>query len=171
MRVYSPPKQKKNTAVSLVAMVFGCALFLISYFPERYAAFIQLAAFGFWAFSLWVACRYCLTSYYYEVEGDIFRIIKVMGQRRQVVGNISMRTGVFLEKESAAKKRPSARTRFNYCSNFAPQEKYVYFFEWNGTAAEIIFEPSEEFAAIMREHLETVKNEPAPEPTNGWYDE
>ncbi|MBQ8404093.1 MAG: hypothetical protein IJX55_06690 [Clostridia bacterium] len=171
MRVYSPPKQKKNTAVSLTAMLCGSALFIISYFPERYAAFFQLAAFGLWAFGLWVVCRYSLTSYYYEVDGDIFRIIKVMGQRQQVVGNISMRTGIFLKKLSEAKERPPARNRFDYCSNFAPQEKYVYFFEWNGVNAEIIFEPSEEFAAIMQERLDEIKNEPKPEPTNGWYDE
>ena len=171
MRIYSPPKQKKNTAVSLTAMICGCVLFLLSYFPENYAALIQLAAFGAWAFSLWVLCRYRLTSYYYEVDGDIFRIVKVMGERRQTVGNISMRTGIFIKKEAEAKDRPSVRNRFDYCSNFAPKEKYVYFFEWNGANAEIIFEPSEAFAEIMRERLAALASEPAPEPTNGWYDE
>ncbi len=171
MRVYSPPKTKKNSTASLVAMLCGSALFIISYFPEKYAAFVQLAAFGFWAFGLWVMCRYMLTSYYYEVDGDIFRIIKVMGKRSQVVGNISMRTGIFLKKATDAKDRPPARNRFDYCSNFASTEKYIYFFEWNGTNAEIFFEASADFAAIIEERLDEIKNEPAPEPTNGWYDE
>lgn len=171
MRVYIPPKQKKTTVYSFLGILAGCVFFIISYFAKEYRGIIQLAAFGAWAFGMWVACRYALVSYYYIVDGTNFRIVKVSGEKQQDVGNISLRTAVFLKKVSEAKDRPPVRNRFNYCRNFAADEKYVYAFEWNGSSAEIIFEPNEEFADIMRAAIELAKGEASSEPTNGWYEE
>jgi hypothetical protein len=47
----------------------------------------------------------------------------------------------------------------------------VYFFEWNGANAEIIFEPNEEFALLMNEKLAELASASPEEKTNGWYDE
>ena len=75
-----------------------------------------------------------------------------------------------MKKLSEAKDRPPVRNRFNYCRNYIPAEKYVYFFEWNGADAEIIFEPNEEFARLMNAKLAELGTEPD-EKTNGWYEE
>lgn len=171
MRVYIPPKNKKSAFCSFLGILCGSLLFLSSYFAVGYRGIIQMLAFGCWTFGFWVVCRYLLTAYYYVLDGDCFRIVKVMGQKQQDVGNITLRTGKFIKKLSEAKGRPPARNRFNYCRNFVPDEKYVYFFEWNGTDAEIIFEPNEEFAALMAERLEMLGSIPREEPTNGWYEE
>ena len=171
MRVYIPEQNKKNAVCYFLGILGGALLFVASTFAPRFGGLIQLAAFGFWCFGFWVLCRYSLTSFYYVIDGDNFRIVKVTGKRQQDVGNISMRTGKFIKKLSEAKGRPPARNRFDYCCNFVPDEKYVYFFEWNGVNAEIIFEPSEEFALLMSEKLEALKGTVPEEPTNGWYDE
>ena len=171
MRVYIPPQNKKNAVCSFLGILCGAVLFLASSFMPVFKGLVQLAAFGFWTFGFWVLCRYSLTSFYYVIDGGNFRIVKVMGQRQQDVGNISMRTGKFVKKLSQAKNRPPVRNRFNYCRNFVPEEKYVYFFEWNGNNAEIIFEANEDFAELMRLTLEEQKNTVPEEPTNGWYDE
>lgn len=171
MRVYIPTQNKKNAVCYILAIIGGALLFAVSEIVPSFKGVIQLASFCCWAFGLWVLCRYSLTGFYYAVDGENFRIVKVMGQKQQDVCNISMRTGKFIKKMSEAKGRPPAHNRFNYCRNFLPAEKYVYFFEWNGTAAEIIFEPSEEFAILMAEKLETLSGMATEEPTNGWYDE
>jgi hypothetical protein len=171
MRVYTPPKNKKTDVCSFLGILCGSVFFVISSFVELYAGLIQLAAFAFWAFGLWVACRYSLTYHYYAVDGKNFRVVKVMGKRYSEVCNISMSTGIFLKKESEARDRAPAHTRFDYCRNFAAEQKYVYYFEWNGSTAEIIFEPSEEFAQIMLCALEAAKIAPEEEEINGRYEE
>ena len=171
MRVYTPPKNRKNAVCSFLSMLCGSVFFICSYFMPSFRGIAQLAAFGFWSFAMWIACRYMLTSYYYVLEGANFRIVKVTGKNHQDVGNISMTTVVFLKKASEAKDRPPVKNRFDYCSNFMSEQKYVYSFEWNGTGAEIIFEASAEFAAIMQDMLEAAKSAVPSEPTNGWYDE
>lgn len=171
MRVYIPEQNKKNAICYFTAIIAGALLFAVSTILPFYRGVVQLFAFGFWIFGFWVLCRYSLSYFYYVIDGDNFRIVKVMGKRQQDVGNVSMRTGKFIKKESEAKKRPPARNRFNYCRNLVPAEKYVYFFEWNGADAEIIFEPSEEFALLMSAKLEELKTAAPEMNTNGWYDE
>ena len=154
MKVYIPVQNKKNAVCYFLAIFGGAVLFVISSILPSFKGLIQLAAFGFWIFGIWVLCRYTLTCFYYIIDGDNFRIVKAMGKDHRDVANISMRTGKFIKKLSEAKQRPAARHRFNYCRNFAPDEKYIYFFEWNGENAEIIFEPSCEFAELMRAKLD-----------------
>jgi len=170
MRAYIPPQNKKNAVCYFLAIIGGLLLFVVSVALPVLKGLIQLFAFCFWAFGIWVLCRYSLTYFYYIIEGDNFRIVKVSGQKHTDVANISMRTGKFVKKLSEAKDRPPVRNRFNYCRNYIPAEKYVYFFEWNGADAEIIFEPNEEFARLMNAKLAELGTEPD-EKTNGWYEE
>ena len=171
MRAYIPPPNKKNAACYFLGIIGGALLFIASMALPSFKGLTQLAGFCFWAFGIWVLCRYSLTYFYYIIEGDNFRIVKVSGQKHTDVGNISMHTGKFVKKLSEAKGRPPARSRFNYCRNYIPAEKYVYFFEWNGANAEIIFEPNEEFALLMNEKLAELASSSPEEKTNGWYDE
>jgi hypothetical protein len=171
MRAYIPPQNKKNAVCYFLGIICGSLLFAVSAFLPVFKGVLQLAAFCFWAFGIWVLCRYSLTYFYYIIDGDNFRIVKVSGQKHTDVGNVSMRTGKFVKKLSEAKDRPPVSNRFDYCRNYIPAEKYVYFFEWNGACAEIIFEPNEEFALIMSEKLAQLQRVEPQEPTNGWYDE
>ena len=171
MRAYVPLPNKKNAACYILAIIGGFLLFVASLALPALKGIIQLAAFCFWAFGIWVLCRYSLTYFYYIIDGDNFRIVKVSGQKHTDVGNISMRTGKFVKRLSEAKGRPPVRNRFNYCRNYAPAEKYVYFFDWNGVNAEIIFEPNEEFAMLMNAKLAELQSTAPEEKTNGWYDE
>ena len=171
MKAYIPPPNKKNAVCYILGIIGGALLFAAAVFFQEFKGILQLAGFGFWVFGIWVLCRYSLTYFYYIIEGDNFRIVKVSGQKHTDVANVSMRTGKFIKKLSEAKGRPPVRSRFNYCRNYIPAEKYVYFFEWNGADAEIIFEPSEEFALLMSERLEELRGAAPEEKTNGWYDE
>ena len=171
MRAYIPPPNKKNAVCYFLSILGGALLFGVSLALPTLKGIVQLAAFCFWTFGIWVLSRYTLTYFYYIIDGDNFRVVKVSGQKHTDVANISMRTGKFVKKLSEAKGRPPARNRFNYCRNYAPAEKYVYFFEWNGVNAEIIFEPNEEFALLMSEKLAEIGKSMPSEPTNGWYDE
>ena len=171
MKVYIPEPNKKNTACAVTGALCGGLLFIASEIAPAFKGLIQLAAFLAWIFTIWVVCRYALVYFYYIVDGENFRIVKVSGQKHSDVCNISMSTGKFVKKLSQAKDRAPARHRFNYCRNYLPDEKYVYFFDWNGVNAEIIFEPSEEFALIMSEKLAELQSLAPQEKTNGWYDE
>ena len=171
MKAYIPPPNKKNAVCYFLGIIGGSLLFIASLALPAFKGLIQLGGFCFWAFGIWVLCRYSLTYFYYIIEGDNLRIVKVSGQKHTDAGNISMRTGKFVKKLSEAKGRPPVRNRFNYCRNYIPAEKYVYFFEWNGADAEIIFEPSEEFALLMNEKLEALRRAEPEEKTNGWYEE
>ena len=108
MRVYIPEQNKKNAICYFTAIIAGALLFAVSTILPFYRGVVQLFAFGFWIFGFWVLCRYSLSYFYYVIDGDNFRIVKVMGKRQQDVGNVSMRTGKFIKKESEAKKRPPA---------------------------------------------------------------
>lgn len=168
------PKRLKRSVIWSFASVFcGAVIFGTSYFINSYKSVVQLIAMAFFAFGIWVACRYSLVGYYYVIDGENFRIVKVSGKREQVMCNISMRTGHFVKKTSEDKKRKNVRIRYNYCRNFATPDEYFYSFEWNGSEAEIIFEPNAEFAAAMNDKIEELKNAPPEEnaETNGWYDE
>ena len=171
MKVYIPAPNKKNAVCAVLGAVCGALFFIASEISPSYKGLIQLAGFCAWAFTIWLVCRYMLVYFYYAVDGECFRIVKVSGQKHTDVGNVSMRTGKFIKRLSEAKGREPARHRFNYCRNYSPDEKYVYFFEWNGANAEIIFEASEEFARIMNSKLAELQSLPPEEKTNGWYEE
>ena len=171
MRVYIPPQNKKNALCYFLGILGGALLFALSAFMPAFKGIIQLFAFGFWVFGVWILCRYTLTYFYYIIDGDNFRIVKVTGKTHSDVANISMRTGKFVKKLDEAKGRPPVRNRFNYCRNYIPAEKYVYFFEWNGANAEIIFEPNAEFAELMNAQLGFLRSTAAEEPSDERFGE
>lgn len=174
MRVYIPPKLKRSSVWSWLLLLAGASLFFASSFMPKYVSVAQMVSLGFIAVGIWVLSRYVLVYYYYEIDGENFRIIRVNGKKYEPMCNISMRTGVEVKKVVKGEKKQPARVRYDYVRNFMPDDKYVYIFDWNGQRAQITFEPNAEFAALMNEKIEELKNAPAKEEnpkTNGWYDE
>ncbi len=174
MYKYVPKRLKRSVIWSFIGVFFGALMFGMSYFINTYKSIAQLIAFVFFVFGIYIACRYSLISYYYILDGENFRIFKVNGKKQTEVGNLSLRTGKYLKRTAEMKKRPPVRVKYNFSRNFAPADEYVYAFDWNGAAAEIIFEPNEEFAKMMAEKIEELKNSEETQeniPTNGWYDE
>ncbi len=173
MRVYIPPKLKRSSVWSWLLLLAGISLFFASSFVPKGTSVVQACSLGFLAVGIWILSRYVLVYYYYEIEGENFRIIRVSGKKYAPMCNISMRTGVEVKRVVRGEKNPPAKVRYSYVRNFMPDDKYVYIFDWNGQRAQITFEPNAEFAALMNEKIEELKKEQPKEEqpkTNGWYD-
>lgn len=171
---YLPPKLKRSGVWSFLLMLAGITLYFASAFVPKYVSVIQVVSFIFFAFSIYIITRYVLTYYYYEIDGENFRIIKVTGKKQQPMCNICLRAGGEVVNARDGKKRKPTRVKYDYVRNFMPDDKYIYCFEWNGQYAEITFEPNAEFVSFMNAKIKELENVPAPEeknPTNGWYDE
>ncbi len=174
MRVYTPPKQKRSATWSLLFILAGMALYIASAFIPRFISIVQIASLAFIAAGIWILSRYVLVYYYYELDGENFRVIKVNGKKHTTMCNLSLRTATELKKLEKGEKKPRASVRYDYMRNFMADEKYIYIFEWNGQKAFITFEPNKEFFELMKYRIEEVKSTPLPEQeqkTNGWYEE
>ncbi len=169
---YMPPKLKRSGIWSFLLMLAGITLYISSAFVPKYVSVVQAVSFAFFAFSIYIITRYVLTSYYYEIDGENFRIVKVTGKKNEPMCNISLRTKG--EVKTPKDKRKATRIRYDYTRNFTPNDKYIYCFEWNGKDAEIVFEPNADFVAFMNAKIKELANAPEQEQkmkTNGWYEE
>ena len=169
---YMPPKIKRSGVWSFLPMLAGISLYVSSAFVPKYVSVVQAVSFAFFAFSIYIITRYVLTSYYYEIDGENFRIVKITGKKNEPMCNISLRTKG--EVKSPKDKRKPTRIRYDYTRNFMPNDKYIYCFIWNGRDAEIVFEPSADFVAFMNARIKELENAPEQEQktkTNGWYEE
>lgn len=169
---YMPPKLKRSGVWSFLLMLAGISLYVSSAFVPKYVSVVQAVSFAFFAFSIYIITRYVLTSYYYEIDGENFRIVKITGKKNEPMCNISLRTKG--EVKSPKDKRKPTRIRYDYTRNFMPNDKYIYCFIWNGRDAEIVFEPSADFVAFMNARIKELENAPEQEQktkTNGWYEE
>ena len=169
---YMPPKLKRSGIWSFLLMLAGITLYIGSAFLPKYASVAQAVSFAFFAFSIYIITRYVLTSYYYEIDGENFRVVKVTGKKYEAMCNIPLRTKG--EVKMPKDKRKPTRIRYDYTRNFMPNDKYIYCFEWNGKDTEIVFEPSADFAAFMKAKIKECAIAPEQEqktPTNGWYAE
>ena len=169
---YMPPKLKRSGLWSFLLMLAGISLYVSAAFVPKYVSVVQAVSFAFFAFSIYIITRYVLTSYYYEIDGENFRIVKITGKKNEPMCNISLRTKG--EVKSPKDKRKPTRIRYDYTRNFMPNDKYIYCFIWNGRDAEIVFEPSADFVAFMNARIKELENAPEPEQktkTHGWYEE
>jgi len=171
---YMPKKLKRSGVWSFLLMLAGITLYFASAFVPKYPSVIQAVSFAFFAFSIYIITRYVLTSYYYEIDGENFIIMRVTGKKQQPMCNINLRAGGEVISARGNKKRKPTRVKYDYVRNFMPEDKYIYCFEWNGQYAEITFEPGAEFVSFMNSKIKELENAPVQEektPTNGWYDE
>ncbi|MGN1095906.1 MAG: hypothetical protein ACI4QR_05915, partial [Eubacteriales bacterium] len=132
MYTYVPKVLLRSKIWSLVFVLCGAAVFGVSYFIDSYKSAVQLAALVLFVLGIWIACRYVLIGYYYSIDGENFRIIKVNGKKEQLVCNISMRTGYEVFPISDKENRKHVKVRYNYSRNIMPKDEYIYYFEWNG---------------------------------------
>ena len=80
---YMPPKLKRSGVWSFLLMLAGISLYISSAFVPKYVSVVQAVSFAFFAFSIYIITRYVLTPYYYEIDGENFRIVKVTGKKME----------------------------------------------------------------------------------------
>jgi hypothetical protein len=96
-----------------------------------------------------------LTEFEYAVGGGDFNIIKIVGNKRQVICNVALETAVCLiEKRDYDHLPSSEKAIIKYSLNQNMKaNSYVFLCDFNGKRAMIEFEPNEAFVSIMKNEI------------------
>ncbi len=135
-------------------------LFLASTLILEYTA--PLSTLGMIALmvSILLNVRYSLTEYEYAVNSTDFAITKILGNKRQIVCNVSLETATeIISKRDYDHLPQKEKAIIKYSLNqnmFA--ESYVLRFVFNGKPAMIEFEPNVEFVSIVHQAIQNANS-------------
>ena len=98
-----------------------------------------------------------MTDFEYAVSGGNFTIVKILGNKRQMVCNVALETAICLiEKRDYDHLPSSEKAIIKYSLNQNIKAKsYVFLCDFNGKRAMIEFEPNDAFVSIMKSEIAT----------------
>ena len=155
-RPASLSKKEKILAISLA--VLAVVMFLISGIVKHAVIVYQLTAFAAAIVSIELYLKYVGSSYVYEAADDAFKVYKITGKKSICVSSLDYEMSLshvvsVHEYEERKAQFPKTNFNVNLCKNLAPQNYYLYFFEFNGKKSVMKFEPDEVFADYMNEKI------------------
>lgn len=138
-----------------VCAVVTAVLFLVSTLITQYSSLVQLCGYISLMVSILLCVRYSLTEFEYAVGCGDFHVIKIVGNKRQVICNVALETAVCLiEKRDYDHLPSSEKAIIKYSLNQNMKAKsYVFLCVFNGKRAMIEFEPNEAFVSIMKNEI------------------
>lgn len=142
-----------------VCVIVTSALFLVSTLINQYASLVQLCGYLSLMVSILLCVRYSLTEFEYSVNGCDFSVIKVIGNKRQIICNVALETAIdLIEKRDYDHLPSSEKAIIKYSLNQNMKTKsYVFLCCFNGKRAMIEFEPNEAFVSIMKNQIAVAK--------------
>lgn len=158
MYICKPERSVFQTKVLIsVCVVVTAALFLASTLIEQYSSLFQLSGFASMMISILLCVRYPMTEFEYAVSGGNFTIVKILGNKRQMVCNVALETAICLiEKRDYDHLPSSEKAIIKYSLNQNIKAKsYVFLCDFNGKRAMIEFEPNDAFVSIMKSEIAT----------------
>lgn len=160
MYICKPERNVFQTRVLLfTCTLVTLALFFVSTVVSQYGAFIEFCGFAALMISILLVVRYSLTEFEYSVCDGSFAITKIVGNRRQVVCNVTLESAVDLYEKRDYDHLPSNEKgiiKYSLNQNMKA-DSYVFLCEFNGKRTMIEFEPNKEFVAILKNEIRQAK--------------
>ena len=158
-------KPERNVSQAKI-LLFSCAvvtalLFLISTVIPVYSSLVSTLGIVALIFSIWINYRYTLTEFEYCVGNGDFSVVRIVGNRREIVCNVALETAVGIFEKRDYDHLPSkdkALIKYSLCQNIKPNS-YVFLCNFNGKRAMIEFEPNNEFVAVFKKEIENASSE------------
>ncbi len=153
----------KEKMLSVVLAVIAVILFAVSAFVAKFELVYQITAIVSAVVALQIYLKYVMNDYVYEAAADSLKIYKVTGNKSVCV--LSLDYEMSLSKAVSKQEYLSDKSRFpktnfnvNLAKNLAPENYYVYFFEFNEKKSMLKFEPDKVFADYLNEKIENALN-------------
>ena len=155
---YTPKKNGTAKIISFTCVLVGCLLLATVFLDVKYKVIYEIIALLFYVYSFELLFRYVFTEYTYILDEGNFIVMKRMGRRQMYACNVSMTTALDIvktpktkdERIAFAEKFGRVKVRYNYCQVIRPKDAYSYLFEFNGEAAEIVFQPDDRMLEEIR---------------------
>ncbi len=154
------PPRKNMSAVYLsgFCMVFAVIAFYISSKVEMYIWIYQVSAIVFAVFALQVFMKYVQSDYVYKADEHDLKIYKITGDKSVCVCSLNYEesiSGVVTAQQAAKNKNdyPPTKIALNFCKNIFPDKYSLYYFNFNGKASVLKFEPDEIFTNFVNEKI------------------
>lgn len=155
--ICKPERSVFQTRVLLFCCVLvTLSLFFVSTVVKSYSAFIEFCGFAALMVSILLVVRYPLTEFEYAVDETGFAVTKIIGNRRQVVCNISLDTAIALYDKQTYKNLPreeKAIIKYSLNQNMVAKS-YVFLCDFNGKRTMVEFEPNDEFVYIVKNAID-----------------
>ncbi len=156
MYICKPERSVLQTRILVsVCVIVTASLFLISTLINQYSGLVQLCGWIAMGVSVLLCVRYPMTEFEYTVGGGNFSIVKILGNKRQVVCNVALETAIGVIEKRDYDHLPSAeKAIIKYSLNQNIKAKsYVFLCVFNGKRAMVEFEPNEAFVSIMKNEI------------------
>ncbi len=159
-----PTRNGKQTAILMITFaVLALATGALAVYSAELGLPVIFGRLGFGAVllvALYYMIKYTLADYEYELTADTLSIIKAVGRKRTVVGNLDLSMSVaVITKETFKKDKKKYGLivrNFNYRQNPFGNGT-VYIFEFSDKLYSIEFEPNEPFVNSLCAAIDNCK--------------
>lgn len=158
------PERKNMSAVflSIFCFVFSVIAFYIAHKIGLYMWVYQVAAIILAVFALQIFLKYVQSDYVYKADEHDLKIYKITGDKSVCVCSLNYEESIsgVMTAEYAAKNKnnyPQTKIALNFCKNIFPNEYSLYYFNFNGKASVLKFEPDEIFTNFVNEKISAAK--------------
>lgn len=155
-----PERNVRQVKLLLFLSVIVTALvFLVSTLVPNYSSLIQFCGFLVLVISIWLNVRFSLTEYEYAVGNGDFAVIRIIGNRRETVCNLSLETAIDIIPKRDYYHLPSSERaiiKYSLTQNMIA-DSYVFLCEFNGKKTMVEFEPNAEFVSIIKNEIKLSK--------------
>ncbi len=156
---YRPPKKNMSAVfLSIFCFVFSVIAFYIAPRIGTYMWLYQISAIVFAVFALQVFMKYVQSDYVYKADEHDLKIYKVTGNKSVCVCSLNYEESIsgvvpagLVEKNKNG--YPKTKIVLNFCKNIFPDEYSLYYFNFNGKASVLKFEPDEIFTNYINEKI------------------
>lgn len=153
MITYKSVKDKQNGRFSLVLLVCGFLLFLLSGYVEIAPFIMQLFGIALIVFAIQIMQRYVLSDFVYIIEDfdngeSVMNVISIQGQNKTTVCSISFAKCIYAGDTDKATVK--TQNTYNYRQNVFTKDKFSVIYCESGENILIKLESDENFkSAIM----------------------
>lgn len=162
---YSPQStNKKEKALSITMAILAVILFGASGIVDKFSGLYQISAFVLAILSIQIYLKYVFSKYIYKATDSSLEVYRISGKKSICVCSLDyeMSLSTIVSSESYKNNKseyPKTNFNVNYCKNLAPDNYYVYFFEFNGKRSMMKFEPDAAFAEYVSELISQAVND------------
>lgn len=115
----------------------------------RYGLVIDVVCLIYFALALWLFVRYRFTKFRYCIEGEMFKVYKVIGKSQRLLLNVEKdcihKIEIFDSKDVLKEYGPL----MNYCVVDKMSKKYVCALEYEDKKYRFVFQPTENFLKFI----------------------
>ena len=154
---YTPEKQNHIAEwISLTLMLAAATAYLLSRPESALRWMLQVSSLVLLVCALQFLIRYSLTSFVYTLDEDNLIITKIVGKRKTVFCDLTLKMAVTVLDDGAdyESRYGKAVQIYNCCVNLMPRDAKMFLFRFGSGMRVLRFQPDDAFLCEMRNRIE-----------------